>query len=516
MDKPAETPVLQVEELTRHFPGVRALSGVTWSLMAGEVHGLVGENGAGKSTLMKILSGVYQPTSGRVLFHGEPVELRTPHDAQRRGIAMIHQELNLVDELSVADNIFLGRENVRWGFIDRRTTHERASALLKALECAIDPGLKVQSLSIAQKQMVEIAKALSTDARVLIMDEPTAVLTQREIRSLHGLIDRLRRQGVAVVYISHLLPEVLSICDRITVLRDGQVVAALGGPSLQTLGERALASMMVGRPMSEHFPPRQPHGARVRLAVRELRVPGHSHGVSFEVREGEIFGFAGLIGAGRTELAETIMGIRSGRGEVRVDGLPVSILDVRDAAATGIAYLSEDRKGTGLVLGMGVTENTTLVSLRKYCRAPLSLIDLPAEDLAARGHIERLRIKVAEPRRPVETLSGGNQQKVALAKWLEVSPKVLIVDEPTRGVDIGAKEEIYRLLQTLAAQGMACVMISSEMSELLGMCHRIAVLHKGQLVTTLEGAAATEEKIMHAAAGVAGLPPQEPLTVPLM
>jgi ribose transport system ATP-binding protein len=253
----------------------------------------------------------------------------------------------------------------------------------------------------------------------------------------------------------------------------------------------------------------------VRLAVRDLHVPGWVQGVSFEAREGEILGFAGLIGAGRTELAEALMGLRPGSGELRIDDAPVSIRDVREASAAGLAYLSEDRKGTGLVLGMGMTENTTLVSLGKYRRAPLPLLDLRAEDRAARGYIDRLRIKVAGPRRPVETLSGGNQQKVALAKWLEMSPKVLIVDEPTRGVDIGAKEEIYRLLQSLTAQGMTCLLISSEMNELLGMCHRIAVLHKGRLVTVLDGASATEEQIMHAAAAVAEPPRPAPLAAPL-
>jgi len=490
-------PVAAFENLSKTFGSVRALDDVNLQLRRGEVHGLVGENGAGKSTLMKILSGVEQPTSGELLVHGSPARFHGVLDAMKLGIVMIHQELNLVDELSVADNIFLGREFTRYGMVDRQRSESEARKLLERIGHSLDPSRLVRTLSIADKQMVEIAKALSFNASVLIMDEPTATLTEREASTLLGLVDQLRKSGVTIVFISHILPQVLRISDRVTVLRDGVVVTTLEPHEIRATSERDLASLMVGRSMADHFPPRGAHQDTVALSVRNLSVTNLVHDVSFDVRAGEIFGLAGLIGAGRTEAAEAISGLRSkSGGSILLDGKPVRVTRLADATQLGIAYLPEDRKDAGLTLNMSIIDNTTLVSLPRYSRI---LLDRTAQRRATQNHAMRLKLRAASLSDAVSTLSGGNQQKVLLAKWLEVSPKVLIVDEPTRGVDIGAKEEIYHLLQELAAQGLACIMISSEMNELIGMCHRIGVMRLGRLVTILDGQRATEEQIIHAA-----------------
>ncbi len=489
--------MISVYSLSKQFGSVRALDNVSLELRPGEVHGLVGENGAGKSTLMKILSGVEQPTSGELRIKSNPAVLHSVLDALKRGIVMIHQELNLVDELSVADNIFLGREPARFGIVDRAHCEAESRRLLDRIGHKLDPTRRVRTLSIADKQMVEIAKALSYDASVLIMDEPTATLTQHESEALLNLIDQLRKTGVTIVFISHILPQVLHISDRITVLRDGKFVTTLDSETVRKTTERELAGLMVGRPMTEYFPPRKPHSEKIVFSVEEISVPGLVDSVSFDVREGEIFGLAGLIGAGRTETAEAIVGLRNkSGGKINLHGVPVQIASPVDATRLGIAYLPEDRKDAGLTLNMSIIDNTTLVSLPRYSRV---LLDRDAQQRATQEHATRLRLRAGALGDAVRTLSGGNQQKVLLAKWLEIAPKVLIVDEPTRGVDIGAKEEIYHLLQELAAQGMACVMISSEMNELIGMCHRIGVMRGGHLVTILDGQTATEEQIIHAA-----------------
>ncbi|HEV7300778.1 MAG TPA: sugar ABC transporter ATP-binding protein [Tepidisphaeraceae bacterium] len=492
--------LLAVDSVSKQFGTVRALDGVSLSLRAGEVHGIVGENGAGKSTLMKILSGVERPTSGRVLLEGAATTFRTPAEAQRAGIAMIHQELNLIDELSVAANIFLGREKHRLGFVDSRWAHRNAADVLESLNCPINPAARVRDLSLANKQMVEIAKAVSTNASVVIMDEPTAVLTRREVDALFGLIGRLKAKGVAIVYISHILSEVVSTCDRVTVMRDGKVVETLDRQRVQEVGERGLATLMVGRPMGDHFPPRNRPDARIAFEVRNLNVTGKVHDATFAIRAGEVLGFAGLIGAGRTELAEAIVGVRRrSSGEIFINGDPVKSDTPGRAARDGIAYLSEDRKGTGLTLGMGIAENTTMVSLKKYARP---FISRRGEEAATRHYVNTLRIKIGHPRDDVATLSGGNQQKVALAKWLEVSPKVFIIDEPTRGVDVGAKEQIYAQIRALTAAGMACMLISSELNEVIGLSNRVAVMRGGRIVATMDSTDATEQKIMFHAAGV--------------
>ena len=493
-------PIVIVEHLCKRFGPVRALDDVSLDLRPGEVHAIVGENGAGKSTLMKILSGVEVPDEGRIVIGGCPVNLRHPVDAQRRGISMIHQELNLVDDLSVADNIFLGREPSIFGWVRRGSTMDAATKLLRLVECDVPPTAKVKSLSVAERQMVEIAKAISGNASVLIMDEPTAVLSRREVTALFRLIQRLKNADVAVVYISHILSEVLEICDRVTIMRDGSVVETIDSAPAYLLGERGLASRMVGRPMADHFPQRLPPQQEVALFVRGLSVPGKVFDVSFDVHEGEILGFAGLVGAGRTEMAEAICGLRPHRcEELLIDGQPVRIRNVKDAVRHGLAYLSEDRKGTGLTLGMSIMQNTTLISLKRYARP---LINRRAETAATQRLVDDLHIKVGSIDDPVSSLSGGNQQKVALAKWLEVRPRVLIIDEPTRGVDIGAKEQIYQLIKQLTRQGMACILISSELNEVIGLSHRVAVMRGGHIAAVLDASIATEETIMHYAAGV--------------
>ncbi len=496
-----------MERLSKHFGPVRALDEVTLDFHRGEVHGLIGENGAGKSTVMHLLTGLLEPTAGTIRFEGRPVRLRGPAEAQRLGIAMVHQELNRVEALSVAANLFLGREPTRFGRIDHRRSEREARALLGRIGCTVDPRATVKRLSIAERQMVEIARALSLDARVLILDEPTAVLTQRETAGLFDLIGRLKAAGTTIIYISHRLPEVRRLCDRITVLRDGRLVTTLAGEERRAADERQLANLMVGRPPGEHFPERPRVDGPVVLEVDRLCSPGAVQEVSFSVRAGEILGFAGLVGAGRTELGEAIAGLREvGGGRVIVEGEPLPTNDPRAAVGRGVAYLSEDRRGRGLVLGMSIAANITLASLGRHGALRL---DREAERRATARRVEQLNIKLGSPTDPVRTLSGGNQQKVVLAKWLETEPRVLILDEPTRGVDVGAKEEIYRLIRDLAAAGLACVLISSEMNELIGLAHRIAAMRGGRLVATLDGPTATERQIMAHAAGVRDVEGQE-------
>ncbi len=544
-------PRLEVRDVTMRFPAVCALDGVSLEFEAGEVHGIIGENGAGKSTLMRILAGLQQPTSGEVWFGGSgarglggsddpdrsggsgssggsgvrgfggsgssdlsdrsdpsdpsdllekprPVHLQSVRDALALGIAMIHQELNLVDDLTVAENIFLGREPLRMGILDRRTMEARAAEYLGMAHASIRPGARLGDLSLAQKQLVEIAKALSYEASILIMDEPTAVLGEHDSANLFELIRSLRERGVSVLYISHRLAEVEAICDRISVLRDGRLVRTLRkGEASQA----ELASAMVGRDLGEVFPPKLPEAtAEPALEARDLSDGSRFVGASLSIRPGEIVGLAGLIGSGRTELAETLVGVRRAvSGTILRDGLPYVIRSPRAAARLGIAYVSEDRKDAGLLLDMDAVENTTLANLDAYARP---LLRRREEEAAAKRWVAKLDIRVGDLRAPVLFLSGGNQQKVSLAKWLETGPKVLILDEPTRGVDVGAKRELYLLIHSLAEQGLACLVISSEMQELIGLCHRVLVMRAGRIVGELSGMGLTEDAIMALAAGV--------------
>ncbi|HVL39384.1 MAG TPA: sugar ABC transporter ATP-binding protein [Fimbriimonadaceae bacterium] len=491
-------PTLEAKQISKQFPAVLALDGVTITFEKGEVHGIVGENGAGKSTLMKVLSGVHPPSSGMLELDGRQLRLTSVRDAIGQGIVMIHQELNLVDELTVAENIFLGRERRKGIFLDRRWMADESRRYLEQVGAPFDPSTPVSQLSIAGKQLVEIAKAISYDARILIMDEPTAVLTEHETSALFKLIGQLKDRGVTVIYISHILSELLLICDRITVLRDGKLIDTVAARDATQSG---LAKMMVGRELGELFPakPEVPGGEPV-LRVEKLTVPGFSQEVSFELRRGEVLGLAGLIGSGRTETAEAVAAIRRrSHGAIFKDGVQLRQSTPQDGIRHGIAYVSEDRKAAGLVLDMNTVANTTLANLGAY-GSPF--LDQRRERAAVQEWVRKLDVRVGDLDAPVLYLSGGNQQKVSVAKWLEVGPDVLILDEPTRGIDVGSKREMYNLISGLAAQGMACLVISSDMPELIGLCHRVLVMREGRVVGELSGDDLTEEKIMLLAAGV--------------
>ncbi len=491
-------PILTINGVTKDYPAVRAVNNLTLSINRGEAHGLIGENGAGKSTLMKMLSGLEHPTAGSITFDGKPLNLCTPAEAMKLGIAMIHQELNLIGELSVADNIFLGRERTTLGLVDRGSAETAALKLLNQLGSNVSPRTRVNRLSIADQQLVEIAKALSCEARLLIMDEPTAVLSERETTALFRVINQMRlHQGVTIIYISHILPEVRRLCDRITVLRDGQYVKTV---EPREADDAELARLMVGRDLGDLFPQRAPHLPDTVLEVRNFFVDGWVRGAGLDLHRGEIVGLAGLVGSGRTEFAEAIAGLRKRRsGSVSIIGEPADIRSPIDAIRHRIAYVSEDRKLRGLHLDLSITENSTLANLPTY---GFPLLNRSARQAAANQHAQKLGTRCSSVRQRVGSLSGGNQQKVALAKWLDTKPNVLLLDEPTRGVDIGAKQEIYQLIHGLAAEGKSILMISSEMPELIGLCHRILVMRNGRIVGSLPGERATESDIMHLAAGL--------------
>jgi ribose transport system ATP-binding protein len=494
--------VLEVHEIGKRFPAVKALDRVSLRFAAGEVHGVIGENGAGKSTLMKILAGIERPDEGRLTLDGRPFAPRSAREATDAGVAMIHQELNLAPALSAAENIVLGREPRRFGFIRRAAMRAEATRRLEEVGAAIDPDTAVGDLPVAQQQLVEIAKALSQQSKVLILDEPTAVLSERETRTLFALIRRLRAGGTAIVYISHLLPEVRDLCDRVSVLRDGRLVAETTPAESDA---HRLASLMVGRELADVFPPRSPRpAAPPRLSARGVVVPGRVAGASLDLVPGEILGLAGLVGSGRTELAEAIAGLRAMRqGELVLDGSAVRFRSARKALDRGVAYVSEDRKGRGVFVELACRDTLTLPNLAAY--GPI-VPRRGREREAARSWIRALDIRCPDAEAPMRTLSGGNQQKFAVASRLDVKPTVLLLDEPTRGVDVGAKRELYRLVATLAADGLACLVISSELPELIGLCHRIAVMRQGRIVGEVDPVAQspeeTERSIMRLAAGV--------------
>ncbi|WP_152044712.1 sugar ABC transporter ATP-binding protein [Aureimonas psammosilenae] len=489
--------LVRMEGIDKSFPGVQALKRARFDLRAGEVHALMGENGAGKSTMMKILSGIYPMTAGDILLQGRPVEISSPRAAQDLGIAIIHQELNLMPDLSAAENIFIGREPKRaFGLLDDARLNADARAIFQSMRLDLDPRTLVGSLTVAKQQMVEIAKALSFRSRVLIMDEPTAALNDAEIADLFAIIGRLKADGVGIVYISHKMDELKRIADRVTVMRDGEYVATV--PMAETPVSRII-SMMVGRELAEDARPHLPEAeGEVLLDVRSLNRGAAIRDVSFQVRRGEILGFAGLMGAGRTEVARAVFGAdRRDSGEIRVSGRPVDIRSPKDAVRAGIGYLSEDRKHFGLATAMSVRDNVALASLSRFA-GRLGLLKEGAMRDTARRYVGELSIKTPSDEQEARLLSGGNQQKVVIAKWLLRDCDVLFFDEPTRGIDVGAKAEIYKLMNALAAEGRAIVVISSELPEVLRLSHRIAVMCEGRLTGFLPAGAAQDE-IMHLA-----------------
>ncbi len=488
-------PLISVQNLSKSFPGVKALDRVQFDLRPGEVHALMGENGAGKSTLMKILAGVYRKDSGEVLLDGQPVDIESPAHAQSLAIGIIHQELHLMGHLTAAQNIFLGREPRKLGglLLDDEQLNRDAQVLFDRMNLALAPTTVVGELTVARQQMVEIAKALSHKSRVLIMDEPTAALNNAEIDELFRIIRQLRSEGVGIVYISHKMDEIQRIADRITVMRDGTYVATV--PATTPMAE--VIAMMVGRQLTQaekHIP--DTSASEVLLDVRGLNRGRAIRDVSFSVRRGEILGFAGLMGAGRTEVARAVFGADPiDAGEVRVRGEPIRLRSPQDAVRAGIGYLSEDRKHFGLATGMDVESNITLPSLRRWLKWGVFL-NQPAIRAIGQQMVEKLRIKTPSLTQTARLLSGGNQQKVVIAKWLVQDCEVLIFDEPTRGIDVGAKSEIYKLLNELAAQGRAIVVISSELPEVLLLSHRIVVMCEGRITGEVPGDAATQESLM--------------------
>ncbi|MEV5277260.1 sugar ABC transporter ATP-binding protein [Streptomyces sp. NPDC051994] len=483
--------LLRVEGIRKSFPGVVALDGVDFDLRRGEVHVLLGENGAGKSTLIKVLSGAHRPDGGRILAAGREVRIHGAQDAERLGIATIHQEFNLVPELTVAENIFLGRQPRRFGMIDRRRMEADAQALLQRVGLDVSPRAKVRELGIARLQMVEIAKALSLDARVLIMDEPTAVLTSEEVDKLFRIVRDLRDDGVGTVFITHHLEEIAALGDRVTVLRDGRSVGQVPAAT----PEDELVRLMVGRSIEQQYPRERPDPGRPLLSVRGLTRHGVFHDVSFEVRAGEVVGLAGLVGAGRTEVARAVFGADPyDAGTVDVRGESVAGGDVNAAMGAGVGLVPEDRKGQGLVLDASVQENLGLVTLRSATRA--GLVDLKGQRADATRVAGQLGVRMAGLDQRVRTLSGGNQQKVVIGKWLLADTQVLILDEPTRGIDVGAKVEIYQLINELTASGRAVLMISSDLPEVLGMSDRVLVMAQGRIVGELPARVATQDAVM--------------------
>ncbi len=494
-------PVLEVQGISKRFPGVLALDRVDLQVYPAEVLAVIGENGAGKSTLMKILAGVYLSDTGKILLNGTEVTIDSVSKATELGIALIHQELNLSDNLHIAANVFLGREPCRGGFlklIDGKRIYRETEVLLERLGISCDPHTLVSDLSIAQQQMIEIAKALSVNARILIMDEPTSSLSQRETDQLFDVVRDLKTQGVSVVYISHRLGEVKEIADRVIALRDGKIAGELD-PS--EIDHNRMVKLMVGRDIVQFYQHTSHVQSKPVLEVEDLLVPGRTeYPIGFTVHAGEIVGLAGLVGAGRTELAHVLFGIESpAGGRISINGEAIRLYSARDAIRAGIALVPEDRKLQGLVLEMAIRENISLAGLDLYQTA--SLIHSSQEKAVSKRMVQQLNVRTPGIEQTVQFLSGGNQQKVVLAKWLSLQPRILLLDEPTRGLDVGAKVEIYRLMEKLSADGVAILMISSEMQEILGMSDRVLVMHEGRLSGELLREELSEEAVMQLATG---------------
>ncbi|NZD64082.1 sugar ABC transporter ATP-binding protein [Rhizobium sp. WYCCWR 11290] len=500
----ASVPVLEIRNVSKHFGAVKALTDVSFSLEKGEVHALCGENGAGKSTLMNIIAGVLQPTEGDVLVDGAPVKVTSPAAAQSLGLGLVHQEIALCPDATVAENMFMAATNRRRSPFMNYGSLERDAQVVMNRLAPIDVRRKVGDLSISSQQLVEIAKALTLDCRVLIFDEPTAALTESETQVLFGIIRDLKAQGISIIYISHRMAEIFSLCDRVTVFRDGRYVST---EKVADLTPDDVVRRMVGREITQLYPEKQAPAERtdeIILSVRDLCDGSRFADVSFELRKGEILGVGGLIGSGRTEIAEGICGLRPViAGAVQLHGQRLRARSYAQAATAGVVYLSEDRKGSGIFLDLSIAQNIAVLDL-KSLTGPLGLLNSEAEADRAHNLVRRLGVRMGGIDMPVSSLSGGNQQKVAIAKQLAVNPKVILMDEPTRGIDVGAKSEIHRLLRDLARSGIGIVVISSELPELLGLCDRVLVIHEGTVAGEVEGETMTEEAIMRLASGIGG------------
>jgi ABC-type sugar transport system ATPase subunit len=492
-------PVLVMRDISKSFPGIKALTDVHLSVEEGQVHAIVGENGAGKSTLMKILAGVHSQDSGTVEVDGREVRLSTPRDAKRLGIGMVYQELNLVADLTVAENISLGRMPRKFGMVDRKAMREVAEEVLGDLEANIQWWQRVGSLSVSQQQLVEICKVYAARPRIIVLDEPTSSLSEHEAQVLFRVVRRMRDRGIGVIYISHRLREVLEIADQVTVLRDGRYVDSR---PVEGLTAQEMIRLMVGRELADVFPKADVTVGEQVLEVRGLSRRGAFQDVDLTVRKGEIVALAGLVGSGRTEVARALFGLdRADRGQILVNGEPVKVRSPRDGVSSAIAYVPEDRKQHGIVPALTIKENISLAMLTRIAKG--GWIDGRAEKKLASDYVDRLGVSPARPERRADTLSGGNQQKVVLGKWLAIDPQVLILDEPTRGVDVGAKADIHHIIGELAGRGVGILMISSELPEVLAVSDRVYVLHEGRIGAELSRAEATERAIMQAATGEA-------------
>lgn len=492
-----KSPIMQIDNIVKEFSGVRVLHRVTLDIFPGEVLGILGENGAGKSTLLKILNGIYIKTSGSLVLDGKQIELGSASDAKKLGIAMIPQEFNLVSSLNVFENVFLGNEQKKGFLLDKKAMRSRAQELLHELQTDLDPNSLIEDLSVAQKQMVEIAKALVNDARILIMDEPTTVLTDHEVTILFDLVRRLKKRGVTIIFISHKLKEIKLLCDRLAILRDGHLISV---DEVSDIDEKDMARKMVGRELNQIYPKKHQPSEEIVLNVQDLSIEGVIQDINFNLKKGEVLGFSGLIGAGRTETAEAIMGLRrKSSGTIEIKGKAVNIDSTAEAVALKLAYLSEDRQGKGLIMNFDIPQNITLISLKSYVK---TLIQKSEEKIKAKEYVDLFDIKAASLSTHIINLSGGNQQKVYLSKWMDTHPEILILDEPTRGIDVNTKKEIYHFIRSLTEKGVSVIVISSELEEIIGLSNRVIVMRTGSIMGELTGDDINEQEIMYYAAGL--------------
>ncbi|WP_338655393.1 sugar ABC transporter ATP-binding protein [Sporosarcina psychrophila] len=491
--------MIEMTGISKSFDGNSVLTNVEFSVKKGEIHALMGENGAGKSTLMKILTGIYARDTGEVKVRGKLVDFKNPKEAEHAGIAVIHQELNILPDLTVAENLFLGNEKTfgKSGILKTKEMNKKAKVILGELGLYVDVKTVARELSVGKQQIIEIAKAMSSNAEVIVMDEPTAALTEREIVSLFETIRALQSNGVSFVYISHRMEEIFALCDRITILRDGNYV---GVKEIKETSFDEIVQMMVGRELGERFPERNATIGDVKLTASGLTRNGHFEDISFELRKGEVLGIAGLMGAGRTEVAQSLFGYKKlQKGTISLNGKPVKISSPLQAKKLGFGYVTEDRKSEGLIVDFSVKDNLSLTNFNKV--SSNGIIKANEEKVLYETMVKRLGVRTSGPNQAAKSLSGGNQQKVVIAKWLGIEPNVLILDEPTRGVDVGAKKEIYSIINELAEKGVAILMISSELPEIIGMADRVLVMHEGTLTAELQKAEMTQERIMHYATG---------------